>query len=636
MAEYRPTPEQQAILDYQLGHHARILAGEGTGKSATVVALIDQLLSREDQLKVKLLTFTRAATGELAKKVSERPATATERPSTIHSFAISILLRNPGTGEFPKPLRIADDWERKNIVNPTLARRLGIHSRKLGELFHELAAGWESLESRRSPKVDPAERARFLGGWLEHREVYGYTLLSELPYALREALRDHPDLEGVDYDLVVVDEYQDLNACDLHVLRLLAERGVWIIGVGDDDQSIYSFRRAAPEGIRRFLGDYPDSADYPLSITHRCGSRIIAWASHVIEGDLSRSPDKRRLTPAQGSPPGEVALLAFAGAKAEVKGIAAIVRHLVEEEEIPTDKILILIRTDHQGTWSKPIKEALQKVDIACSDPEFIQEVLGEPDNRRAIALLRLLVQRADSLAWATLFKLTNGIGESFVNQLYEQARGNRKQLGEVVLEAFEEGFPGAPAQSRNQALELVGEILGWLTTFALPEETPEEGWGQWIIGAAGIGPLPELTEDMEKILLAVDTLIEPEQAFGRYLNLINPLARDWAQTESEGVRIMTMAASKGLTVEAAILIGLEEGVIPRPEVDLNEERRLLYVAMTRAKKFLFGTWARSRQGPTARAGRARVQERRTYSTFLRGGPVTSEDGPEYIKRRWS
>lgn len=204
------------------------------------------------------------------------------------------------------------------------------------------------------------------------------------------------------------------------------------------------------------------------------------------------------------------------------------------------------------------------------------------------------------------------------------------------MLEAFEEDFPGTPAQSRNQAIRLVREVLGWLNTFVLPEEVPEEGWGQWIISAAGNEPLLELTADMKEILLAVDALIEPGQAFGRYLNLVNPLARDWAQTESEGVRIMTMAASKDLTVEAAILVGLEEGVMPRPEVDLNEERRLLYVAMTRAKRFLFGTWARSRQGPTARAGRARVQVRRTYSTFLRGGPVTSEDGRLYTERRWS
>src|SRR5216684_2070801 len=142
---FDPTPEQQAILSHARNRHGRVLAGPGTGKSATLVALLNQLLSDQPAPRIKLLTFTRAATGELAKKVSEHPAAAAERPSTIHSFAISILLRNPGTGDFPKPLRIADDWEDDEIVRPTLARRAGIRITRLDRLIREMAANWESL-----------------------------------------------------------------------------------------------------------------------------------------------------------------------------------------------------------------------------------------------------------------------------------------------------------------------------------------------------------------------------------------------------------------------------------------------------------------------------------------------------------
>lgn len=234
---YIPTREQLAILAHDRQQHARILAGPGTGKSATVVALIEQLLTGDDRLRLKLLTFTRAATAELAKKVSAHPAAAVERPSTVHSFAISALLRNPGTGGFPEPLRIADRWEERRIVRPTLARRIDVRVTRLENLFREMAANWEHLQPSENPRVDPAERARFVGGWNEHREIYGYTLLSELPYALRRALQDHPDLEGVDYDLIIVDEYQDLNACDLELLHLIANRGCTIIAAGDDDQS---------------------------------------------------------------------------------------------------------------------------------------------------------------------------------------------------------------------------------------------------------------------------------------------------------------------------------------------------------------------------------------------------------------
>src|SRR5271157_5164915 len=212
---YVPTGEQTAILGHDYHRHARVLAGPGTGKSATLVALLDQLVGQRPAPRIKLLTFTRAATAELAKKVSDHPDAAAERPSTVHSFSISVLLRNPGTGHFPQPLRIADTWEDDEIVKPTLARRINVRVTKLDDLIREMASNWEFLEQRQLPKVDPAERARFLAAWHEHREAYGYTLLAELPFALRQALHDHAGLDGVEYDVLIVDEYQDLNACDL-------------------------------------------------------------------------------------------------------------------------------------------------------------------------------------------------------------------------------------------------------------------------------------------------------------------------------------------------------------------------------------------------------------------------------------
>jgi DNA helicase-2/ATP-dependent DNA helicase PcrA len=314
-----------------------------------------------------------------------------------------------------------------------------------------MAANWESLRPEEDPKVDPQERARFVGAWNEHRQVYGYTLLAELPYALRNALQDHPDLEGVNYDLLVVDEYQDLNACDLEVLQRIAERGCSIIGAGDDDQSIYSFRRAAPEGIRRFPNDYPGSKDYPLSVTQRCGSRIIEWATYVIEGDPDRPRNRRRLTSADGAPPGEVALLAFLDETAEAQGIVSIIERLVNRERIPPSEILKLLRSDYRGAFSNPMKELLGRLGIACSDPDAVERMLGEPTNRRTLEVFRLLVNRHDSLAWASLLHLTSGIGESFVDYIYDRARLARVQFGQTLLEAYGNSFPKGPAGSSKR-----------------------------------------------------------------------------------------------------------------------------------------------------------------------------------------
>jgi DNA helicase-2/ATP-dependent DNA helicase PcrA len=579
------------------------------------------------------LTFTRAATAELAKKVSDHPAAAAERPSTIHSFSISVLLRNPGTGDFPQPLRIADNWEDDEIVYPTLARRAGVRATKLDTLVREMAANWESLRPEENSRVDPADRARFLGAWNEHRQVYGYTLLAELPYALRHALHNHPDLDGVIYDLLIVDEYQDLNACDLEVLRLIAERGCAIIGAGDDDQSIYSFRRAAPEGIRRFPRDYPGCANYPLSVTQRCGSRIIGWASYVIEGDPNRPTGRPRLASAEGLPAGEVALLAFDDEAAEARGVAALVRQLAERERIPAEEILVLLRGDHNGMFSRPIKRELDALRIRYSDPEVVERMLAEPANRRILEIFRLLVNRRDSLAWASLLLLTPGIGRTLSEYIYERGRAEHAQFGQALFVAYDAHFPDAP-RSATKAAALVRSVTAWLEKHPLPADEPADGWGHWMVENAGDDVVAVPSEEFVELLHVLDGLAEPDEEFGRYLSQIAPLGKDHALAEAQGVRIMTMGGAKGLTVRATIVVGLEEGIVPRPDADLGEERRLLYVAMTRAKEYLFGTWARRRRGPTARAGAPRVDVRRRHCSFLDGGPVGSQDGRTYLRGR--
>lgn len=463
--------------------------------------------------------------------------------------------------------------------------------------------------------------------------MYGYTLLAELPYALRQTLHDHADLEGVDYGLLIVDEYQDLNACDLEVLHLIAERGCSIIAAGDDDQSIYSFRYAAPEGIRRFPDDYPGCARYPLSITQRCGRRIIEWASYVIAGDPDRPRDRPPVACAEGSPPGEVSLLAFRGEIAEARGVAALIQQLIHRDHVPPPEILVLLRGDHNGTFSRPIKDALDDLGIAYSDPESVGRVLAQLANRRMLASFRLLVNPRDSLAWASLLVLTPGIGQTFCDYIYERARAARIQFGQALFDAYEANFPDGP-RSAARAGRLIRLVTAWLDTHPLPADPPENGWGHWMVEVAGDDVVPAPSEHCTALLHALDDLVEPEQEFGRFLSQITPLGKDRAQAESQGVRIMTMTGSKGLTVRATIIAGLDDGIVPRPDEDLGEERRLLYVAMTRAKEFLFGTWAGQRRGPTARRQSAGARSPAAHALF-RGRSSSVAGWPRLLALAW-
>lgn len=628
------TDEQRSILRHDPCNHARILAGPGTGKSTILVALADTLHKRDKSLHMKILTFTRATTAELAHKIALQSQEA-ERPSTIHSFAISILLQNPGIGGFPEPLRIADTWEMKNVVEPTLAKRLNIQVPILRKLLSEMASNWESLTEVMDLIIDAHIRKQFQKAWIEHRQMLGYTLLQELPYALHRVLNNRDYLEGIHYDILLVDEYQDLNACDLEVLKILSNKsGCAVIGTGDDDQSIYSWRKAAPDGIRRFLDDYKGAVDYTLSVTLRCGRRIIEWANHIIQADPHRPSDRRSLCCSDDAPDGEVALLSFRGDKSEARGVAKIVKGLIETENIEPSDIIVLMRTDHNRTFSQPIRDAIEKLGITCSDQRYVLELLDNPSNRRLLEVFRLLAHRNDSLAWTSLLKLTVGIGDSFLDYIYKRAKSSGKTFASELLSAYQEGFPDGPRIPSKRAAYLITHIVEWLDSNTIPDEKPSEGWGNWIIDMSGGSVVPLPTQDLQELLHQIDGISEEGQKLSRFLSQIEPLGKDLTLAQSNAVRLMTMGGSKGLTTQAAIIVGVEKGLVPRPGCDLSEECRILYVAMTRAKKYLYCTWAGRRRGPTARAGKP-ISEQRYYSNFIDGGPVSSQDGETFICERF-
>jgi superfamily I DNA/RNA helicase len=263
-------------------------------------------------------------------------------------------------------------------------------------------------------------------------------------------------------------------------------------------------------------------------------------------------------------------------------------------------------------------------------------EVLDRDGNRAILLMLRLLSNRHDSLAWAGLLHLERGIGRAFVKSIYDQAATQRKAFSVALLEASAEDFPQSPAASAKKATALVARVTAWLDGREVPEQLNDGRWGAWIVEAPlGPGAGAPLSEDLAGLLLGVDEMTEPGASLGRYLGQIQPLARDRAQAQAAGVRFMSMTSSKGLTVEAAIMVAAEDDVVPRPNADVAEERRLLYVAMTRARRFQYVTWAGRRTGPTARAGAPNIQQRRTESRFLRNGPIQTQDGEAYIQRRW-
>jgi DNA helicase-2/ATP-dependent DNA helicase PcrA len=626
---FQLTDEQNAVANHDASKHGRVLAGPGTGKSATAVELAERLLNQEALPRLKFLTFTRAATIELDKKLAVQGKV---KPATIHSFAISTLLNNRGCAPMPHPLRIPDDYEYKALIRPHLARRASVGVRRFDDLVKEMAAKWESLDPTELSEITPAERARFTGAYAEHRRAFGNTLLAELPDLLRCALRDHADLDGIGYDLLIVDEYQDLNACDLEVLKRLANRGMSILAVGDDDQSIYSFRKAHPAGIRRFLIDYPNAHNYLINICQRLPKKIAQWAYEIIAADPDRH--KPQIQCREGAPEGMIGLLNFGSEVTEARGLADLISWLKDAKNISLSEILILSRTDYRGTFTRSLKEELVRRGLPMFDPAEIEVVLSDPPNRQLLAALRLIVDRQDSLAWLTLLRLEGGIGDTFIDHIYQRAVSGGITFAQALADESTEGFEEVSSVAlRKRAHRLYERVITLLETVSIPVATPETKWGDWIVAEVEAGRLSPATEAFKAMLKSLDeSYKEAEEGLGRFLSQLQPLSEDLARAQSQGVRFMTMVSSKGLTVRATIVVGVDNDLIPRPGMDINEERRLLYVAMTRSTDYLFLTWTKRRQGPAARAGNANPG-RRTYSELLKSGSVESEDGTAFIQR---
>lgn len=623
-----PTDEQQRIIDHDSSRHARILAGPGTGKSATVIRLMLRL--GDEGKRGRLLTFTRAATNELKDKVAEHPEVL-DPPSTVHSFAIATLLSNPGSSGLPEPIRIADDWEWKELVRVHLANLLDSNVRLVDRACAEMASNWESLEEFEDPNLPEDVRNRFAGAWEQHRRIFGYSLLSELPFRLLRALEDHDDLDLGQWDVLVVDEYQDLNQCDLSALKQIAYRGRTLIGAGDDDQSIYSFRRAHPIGIRRFVeDDYPGAADYSLSVSQRCATSILQWARHVIEG-LPGRPTRSQLTAAAHCVPGEARYLRFNTWDQEVRGVGRLVRWLTTVKGIPPQDIAIMFRSNNNDAWSEPLMERLRADGVPVVDTGEVGEILSERSNRRLLALARLVVNEEDSLAWWTMLHLEPGIGPAIRDHFYEGAVAADSRFVDQLVAQHALDYPDLTNAQRQRVRSIVQPTLEVIQRVDLEAvHLGDGGWGQWLAEQAD--SFGGCEERFAQLLRDLDDIIKREEGLGRFLSQVQPIGRDIRSGRTAGaVRLMSMASSKGLTVRAAIVVGVEEGVVPHPNGHPDEERRLLYVAMTRSAEYLYLTWSGRRTGPTARTGAPRVAAGRNRCPLLTLGPVSSSDGQTYL-----
>ena len=617
---------EQAAAAAHRGNHARLLAGPGTGKTRVLVELVASLINEGTATadEILCLTFTRAAAAGLRRKVKVAIGAADPRGLTLHGFALrQLMARSVDIGAGRGCLGVADDWEERYVIEEDLKTLLvEADVRKVRARLRDLAAAWESTPD---PGVEDRHGdPELIGALRRHKAQYRYVLRSELVFRLKEQLDADPafPLTG-NYRFVVVDEYQDLNRCDVAVINALADRGATLYVAGDDDQSIYQqLRHAHPQAIRDFVGDHW-AADLRLTVCVRCDQKILSLASAVIRQEVSREP--KTLIPHETAGPGIVEVLAFQNGPDEARGIARLAKSFVDAG-VDEGEILILLRSDFHGAFSAPIKAELDALRVPSIVRTAERSALDEAPGRALLGHLRLSLDPIDHLAWRSILETgALGVGARAMAALHDLAVDRNVPFADALnLVEADATLLDRSRRSVVAAMTTVRERLARAEA-AAPTATASVAE---IIDAtvAGLPPTPTLAEAQAE-LQGLVTLYAPA-SLSDFLGAIALRKEEEEDLVAKTVNIMTAHKAKGLDACVVIIAAAEEELFPgRGHPD--EERRLLYVSLTRAKHALFITLATSRFGQQARAGTGGTRHQRT--TFLDGAGLASQRGPNYV-----
>ena len=380
----------------------RILAGPGTGKTFTLIRRVARLLEenvRPNQILVS--TFTRTAAADLKSELEslEVKGASSVCATTIHSLCFRILNRHEVldiTGRAPRPLL---EFENRFLLEDLKDGGFGNIYKRL-ERLKAFEAAWARLQSDEPGwPHNPLDRQfdELLRDWLVFHEAM---LIGELvPHALRY-LRNNPiSPERSTFTHILVDEYQDLNASEQEFIQLLAQDASLTI-VGDEDQSIYSFKYAHPGGIAEFPRRRPKTTDETLNLCRRCPPNIVDMANHLILKNWGRTA--RQLTPNRAKGDGKVRVYQWESMEQEAKGLATLIHNLVRTGKVDPGRVLVLAPRRQFGYG---VRDALDAKGVKAISFFQEQALDGDPSDlsesraQQAFTLLTLAANPEDRVA---------------------------------------------------------------------------------------------------------------------------------------------------------------------------------------------------------------------------------------------
>ncbi|MGN6820855.1 MAG: ATP-dependent helicase [Sphingomonas sp.] len=610
-------PQREAVLTTD--GPVLVLAGAGTGKTAALTARLAHLLwtRRAYPSEILSVTFTNKAAREMKERVGKLVGDAVEGMpwlGTFHAIGAKMLRRHAElVGLHPNfTILDTDDQLRllKQLIQAADLDEKRWPARQLAGLIDE----WKNKGL--TPKdVDAGEGERYANGrgaqlYADYQDRlralnacdFGDLLLHMLTILKsdREVLQHYQQR----FRYIMVDEYQDTNSVQYLWLRLLAQERKNICCVGDDDQSIYSWRGAQVENILKFEKDFPGAKVIRLEQNYRSTPHILAAASGVIANNSGRLGKTLWTQHDEGE---KVKVLGVWDGPEEARRVGDEIEAAQQIRNASLDDIAILVRAQHQ---TREFEDRFISIGLPY-------RIVGgfrfyeRQEIRDALAYLRVVAQPADDLAFERIVNTPKrGLGDKALAKVHQLARAEQVPLTTAAARILD--TDELTPQARRALGNLVGDIARWR---GMLNSSPLSGEGDQLAELTGGGGVPhsELARVIldesgytamwqnEKSAEAAGRLenlselvraMEEYETLGAFLEHVSLVMDNEAQASEAKVTIMTIHAAKGLEFDTVFLVGWEEGLFPSQRAldeggltSLEEERRLAYVAITRARR---------------------------------------------------
>lgn len=618
--------EQQRVAVEHIDGPLMIVAGAGSGKTKVLTTRIAHLMNNGvDPFNILALTFTNKAAAEMKERVEHTLGNTEARNlyiGTFHSVFARILRAEANKLGYPSNFTIYDTDDAKGVLKDII-KGLNLDDKhyKPGYVYNRISAAKNSLLSYIAYKEDrniQTEDAR------SNREMMGeiyerYTKIcfkngamdfDDLLFKMYELLTQYPEAlikYQRRFKYILIDEYQDTNVAQYAIIKMLGAMNENICVVGDDAQSIYSFRGATVQNILQFQDDYEDVKIVKLEQNYRSTQSILNVANNIISNNKNQIPKELWTSNAEGE---KITLVRTMTDNDEGRFIADAIQEQKLRNHYHNKDFVVLYRTNAQ---SRSFEESLRRMNIPyklVGGVSFYQR----KEIKDLLAYLRVIVNPQDG---ENLKRIINyparGIGKTSIDKILVRANEVDKTFWEVIENPELGGIKGTGGNAINDFVTMIKGFRTMLekenaydVAFAVGKRTglvAELYNDKSVEGLARYENIQELLNSIKEFTETPDEEGELlDKSLGSYLQQITLLtdADQDQDPNADAVKLMTIHAAKGLEFPCVFVVGLEENLFPNAmslydRADLEEERRLFYVAITRAKERLWVTYANTR-----------------------------------------